>query len=516
MIALLEAHRAGLLRREHWLPNIVAGVIVGVVALPLAMAFAIASGAKPEQGLYTAIVAGLIVSAFGGSRLQIAGPTGAFIVILAGVTAKHGIDGLQIATLMAGVMLLLLGVARLGAVIRFIPDPVVVGFTAGIGVIIWVGQWKDFFGLPPVTGAHFHDKLWHLLQTLPGLDPTTTGLALGSLLLVIFAPRVPGLKRVPGPLVALVVATVLQAVFRFDGVTTIVTGIFQITLGFIGADRLIRYIPKAVMVGFVDALGILIFSSQLRHVFGKSLAVWLVAGLGLALLLVVPRLIKAVPAALLVVPLLAIGANVAGLHLPTVADGGELPTRLPVFHLPTAPFNWHTMAVVVPYAAALAIVGLLESLLTAQMLDEITATPSNKGRECRGQGLANIVTGFFGGMAGCALIGQSLMNVRNGARTRLSTLASGVFLALLVFVFGGLVGQIPMVALAAVMVVVAGVTFDWSSIVPAGLRQALPRDLVVTAVTVALVLATDNLAIGVVGGVMIALAIRPRVSAAVV
>src|SRR5262252_2997006 len=156
MVALLD--------RRHWLPNIVSGVIVGVVALPLAMAFAIASGAKPEQGLYTAIVAGFLVSALGGSRVQIAGPTGAFIVILSGITAKHGIDGLQIATLMAGLILLAMGLARLGSVIRFIPAPVIVGFTAGIGVIIFVGQWRDFFGLPAVAGEHFHEKLWHLLQ----------------------------------------------------------------------------------------------------------------------------------------------------------------------------------------------------------------------------------------------------------------------------------------------------------------------------------------------------------------
>src|SRR5690606_20749639 len=160
MIALVEAHRAGLLRREHWMQNIVAGVIVAVVALPLAMAFAIASGAKPEQGLYTAIIAGLIVSIAGGSRVQIAGPTGAFIVILFAITAEHGIDGLQIATFMAGVILLVLGLARLGGVIKFIPAPVIVGFTAGIGVVIWVTQWKDFFGLPTPAGEHFHEKLW--------------------------------------------------------------------------------------------------------------------------------------------------------------------------------------------------------------------------------------------------------------------------------------------------------------------------------------------------------------------
>src|SRR5688572_18954598 len=189
MIAILEAHRAGLLTRTHWARNIVSGIVVGVVALPLAMAFAIASGAKPEQGLYTAIVAGVLVSLFGGSRLQIAGPTGAFIVILAGITAKYGIDGLQIATLMAGVILFVLGIARLGNIIKFIPDPVVVGFTAGIAVIIFVGQWKDFFGLPPVAGLHFHEKFWHLLEALPNLHVPTTGLALLGFLLVVVSRR---------------------------------------------------------------------------------------------------------------------------------------------------------------------------------------------------------------------------------------------------------------------------------------------------------------------------------------
>ncbi|HUG57592.1 MAG TPA: SulP family inorganic anion transporter, partial [Candidimonas sp.] len=181
MFALLDAYRAGLLGRPHWLSNIVAGLIVGVVALPLAMAFAIASGVKPEQGIYTAIIAGIIVSLFGGSRVQIAGPTGAFIVILAGVVAQYGVDGLQIATLMAGIILLLFGVARLGAVIKFIPAPVIVGFTAGIGVVIWVGQWKDFFGLPAAGGEHFHQKLWQLLQVLPQFDWATTALALIAL-----------------------------------------------------------------------------------------------------------------------------------------------------------------------------------------------------------------------------------------------------------------------------------------------------------------------------------------------
>ena len=221
MIALQEAYRAGLLNRKYWVSNLVSGLIVGVVALPLAMAFAIASGVKPEQGIYTAIIAGLLVSAFGGSRVQIAGPTGAFIVILAAIVAKHGVDGLQIATIMAGCMLLVMGLTKMGAVIKFIPAPVIVGFTAGIGVIIWVGEWKDFFGLPPVLGQHFYQKLWRLIEVLPQFHLATTGLAVLSLLLVLLAPKIPGLKRIPGPLVAMVVATVLQSTFKFGGVVTI-------------------------------------------------------------------------------------------------------------------------------------------------------------------------------------------------------------------------------------------------------------------------------------------------------
>ena len=231
MFAIVDAYRQGLLGRSHWLPNVVSGVTVGVVALPLAMAFAIASGAKPEQGLYTAIVAGLIVSAAGGSRLQIAGPTGAFIVILSGITATHGIEGLQIATLMAGVMVLLLGLARLGSIIKFIPAPVIVGFTAGIGLIIFVGQWKDFFGLPAPSGAHFHEQVPELLMALPGFHPATTALAAASLLVVIYASRVPGLKRIPGPLAALAFATVLQSVYGFEGVATIGTAFGGVPAG---------------------------------------------------------------------------------------------------------------------------------------------------------------------------------------------------------------------------------------------------------------------------------------------
>ena len=221
MIALLEAHRSGLLARPHWMPNIIAGLVVGVVALPLAMAFAIASGARPEQGIVTAIIGGGLISVLGGSRLQIAGPTGAFIAILAGITARYGIAGLQVATLMAGLILLLMGAARMGGVIRFIPAPVIVGFTAGIAVIIFVGQCSDFLGLPRPSGEHFHEKLWHLLQALPGTHTPTLLLGTVGLLLVVFSARVRWLARLPAPLLAMVVVTLLQLELSFPGVATL-------------------------------------------------------------------------------------------------------------------------------------------------------------------------------------------------------------------------------------------------------------------------------------------------------
>ncbi len=220
MIALLQARAAGLWTRAHIRNNVVAGLVVGIVALPLAMAFAIASGARPEQGIYTSIVAGILTSLTGGTRLQISGPTGAFIAVLSIITAQHGIAGLQIATLMAGFILLAFGFARLGGVIKYIPNPVIAGFTAGIAVIIFVGQWKDFLGLHPgPSGLHFHEKLLSLIEALPSISFATTGLALLALTILTVGARF--LKRIPAPLVALVVATVIQSLFHFEGVATI-------------------------------------------------------------------------------------------------------------------------------------------------------------------------------------------------------------------------------------------------------------------------------------------------------
>ena len=249
MIAALESWRAGLFHRRHLLENLGAGLVVGIVALPLAMAFAIASGARPEQGIYTGIVAGLLASLFGSSRVSISGPTGAFIVILAGITAQYGIDGLQIATLMAGLILLAMGLVKLGGIIRFIPTPVVTGFTAGIAVIIFVGQWKDFFGLAPAaSGQHFHEKIAALIEALPGLHLPTTLLALAALAIVVLMPRV--LRRIPSPLVAMLVVTAAQAYWQFDGVATIGSAFGGIPSG-LPAPRL----PEVTFARVLELIG---------------------------------------------------------------------------------------------------------------------------------------------------------------------------------------------------------------------------------------------------------------------
>lgn len=226
MIALIEAYKSGLLKPKHWMPNITAGIIVGIVALPLSMAFAIASGAKPEHGLYTAIIAGLATGIFGGSRVQISGPTGAFIVILSGITNEYGIEGLQIATLLGGFILVLMGLIKFGNILKFIPQSVIVGFTAGIGVLIFIGQWKDFFGLVLDTEykAHFVDKFIDILQGFPSLNINTTLLGCFTLFILLLSEKFikfKFIKKVPGPLIALLAGAFIQAYFNLEGVNTI-------------------------------------------------------------------------------------------------------------------------------------------------------------------------------------------------------------------------------------------------------------------------------------------------------
>jgi sulfate permease, SulP family len=356
MIALLQANAAGLWSRSQIGNNVLAGVVVGIVALPLAMAFAIASGARPEQGLYTAIVAALLTSIFGGTRVQISGPTGAFVAVLAIITAQHGIAGLQIATLMAGVILMVFGFARLGAVIKYIPDPVIAGFTAGIAVIIFVGQWKDFLGLSPApSGLRFHQKLWSLIEAMPTVNLATTGLALLALAILTFGARY--LRRIPAPLIALIVVTAVQAVFQFKGVATI----------------------------------------------GSAF--------------------------------------------------GGIPRTLPAFSIPSLD-PARVLSLVGP-AFTIALLGAIESLLSAVVADGMAGTRHDSNQELIGQGIANIVAPLFGGFAATGAIARTATNIRNGATSPLAGIVHSVFLIVVILLLAPLASAIPLCCLSAVLFVVA-------------------------------------------------------------
>jgi sulfate permease, SulP family len=287
----------------------------------------------------------------------------------------------------------------------------------------------------------------------------------------------------------------------------ILGGLMQIVLGALGVARLMRFVPRSVMVGFVNSLAILIFLAQLPELDHVPWAVYALLIGGLALMALLPKLTTVIPAPLISIAALTILTIGAGIAVPTVGDKGVLPSSLPTPGLPDVPFTFDTLKIIAPYALALALVGLMESLMTAKLVDDLTDTHSNKTRESIGQGIANIVTGFFGGMGGCAMIGQTMINVKNGARTRISTFLAGLFLMILCIVFGPIVSDIPMAALVAVMVLVAFSTFDWHSIAPATLKRMPAGEITVMVVTVAVVVATHNLAIGVVVGSLTAMVI---------
>lgn len=392
MMAMKEAWRAGLFGRENWLRNLTGGVVVGIVAVPLAMAFAIASGAKPEQGLYTAIVAGLVVTLFGGSRVQIAGPTGAFAVLLFGITAKYGFSGLQIATMLAGAMLLLFGLFKLGSVIRFIPESVILGFTAGIAVVIWVGQWEAFFGLPPIDAEKFGEKLLALLRALPSLDPATTAIGVVSILIIVLWPKLPWGFRLPSPLIALVAATILQSILQLDSVATIGTAF------------------------------------------------------------------------------------------------GGIPRGLPSLTMPDVTLD--TVLALVRPAFAIALLGAIESLLSATVADGMTGTRHSSNHELIGQGLANMASGAFGGFAATGAIARTATNVRNGGNSPLAGIFHAIFLALVLLVLAPFGYNVPLSALAAILFVVA---FNMSDIrhVVATTRRGPRSDVAVMLITIGLTIFAD-------------------------
>lgn len=291
----------------------------------------------------------------------------------------------------------------------------------------------------------------------------------------------------------------------------ILAGVFQIVLGALGVAKLMRFIPRSVMVGFVNSLAVLIFMAQIPEMTDVPWPVYpLIIG-GLALMVFFPKITTVVPAPLVSIVILTVITVGAAIAVPTVGDRGALPTSLPVPGLPDVPFTLDTLTTIAPYAFAMALVGLMESLMTAKLVDDITDTHSNKTRESLGQGVANIVTGFFGGMGGCAMIGQTMINVKvSGARTRLSTFLAGAFLMVLCIVFGPVVSDIPMAALVAVMVMVSFATFDWHSIAPRTLRRMPVGEIAVMVITVACVVITHNLAIGVVVGSVTAMVIFAR------
>jgi SulP family sulfate permease len=312
--------------------------------------------------------------------------------------------------------------------------------------------------------------------------------------------------------VALVIAPLVKSHgLDYLVAAVILAGMFQIVLGLSGVAKLMRFIPRPVMVGFVNALAILIFMSQVPELIGVPWLVYPLTALGLLIVFGLPRLTKAVPAPLVAILALTLITVTAAVGVPTVGDKGALPDSLPSLSLPNVPFTPETLQVIFPFALAMAFVGLLESLMTAKLVDDITDTRSPKTREAWGQGVANIVTGFFGGMGGCAMIGQTMINVKaSGARTRISTFLAGVFLLILVVALGDIVSLIPMAALVAVMIFVSVATFDWHSIRPATLKALPKSETTVMAATVAVTVATHNLAIGVGVGVIVATVLFAR------
>lgn len=341
---------------------------------------------------------------------------------------------------------------------------------------------------------------------IAGVDPKIGLYASFSMAVVIaFAGGRPGMiSAATGAMALLMVTLVKEHGLQYLLAATLLCGVFQIIIGYLKLGQLMRFVSRSVVTGFVNALAILIFMAQLPELTNVTWHVYAMtaAGLGIIYLLpLVPRIGKLLPSPLVCIVGLTIVAMVFNIDIRTVGDMGELPDTLPVFLWPDVPLNLETLAIIFPYSLSLAVVGLLESMMTATIVDDLTDTKSDKNRECKGQGVANIATGLLGGMAGCAMIGQSVINVKSGGRGRLSTLVAGVVLLILVVFLGPWVSQIPMAALVAVMIMVSIGTFNWGSI--RDVRTLPVSSSLVTFATVAVVVYTHNLAWGVLVGVLL-------------
>ncbi len=350
-------------------------------------------------------------------------------------------------------------------------------------------------------------------SVIAGVDPKVSLIASVVLCLAMsFLGGRPAMVTAAAGSVALVIGPMVhQHGVQYILPAVVLAGMIQILFGVLGMARLMRFIPTAVMTGFVNALGILIFFAQVPHFWGKSPLIWGLFVLTLLIVLWVPRFIKAIPAPLIAIVLVTVFTVTSGQLLPTVGDEGSMSGGLPGFTQLLVPLNLQTLAIIWPCALSIAFVGLMESLLTARLVDDLTVTPSNKNRESAGLGIANILAGFYGGIAGCAMIGQTIVNVEMGkGRSRVSTVAAGLVLLLLVTGLSEVMAEIPMSVLAGIMVIVAVKTFSWHSIQPATLRKLPITETLVMLMTVAATVSTGNLAIGVVAGV-IAMLILPRI-----
>ena len=342
---------------------------------------------------------------------------------------------------------------------------------------------------------------------IAGVDPKVGLYASFCIAVIItFVGGRPGMiSAATGAMALLMVTLVKEHGLEYLLAATLLTGVLQIVAGFLRLGELMRFVSRSVVTGFVNALAILIFMAQLPELTNVTYHVYVMTAAGLGIIYLFPYLPvigKAIPSPLVCIVTLTIVAIVTGLDIRTVGDMGELPDTLPIFLWPDVPLNFDTLSIVFPYAAGLAIVGLLESMMTATIVDDLTDTSSDRNKECKGQGIANIGAGLFGGMAGCAMIGRSIINVKSGGRGRLSTFVAGTFLLFMVLVLDEWLRQIPMAALVAVMIMVSIGTFSWSSIKDLG-KHPLSSNIVMVS-TVVVVVATHNLAIGVLIGVLLA------------
>ncbi|WP_298040882.1 SulP family inorganic anion transporter [uncultured Microbacterium sp.] len=367
---------------------------------------------------------------------------------------------------------------------RILTREVLAGLVVGLALIPEAIAFSVIAGVDPKVGL-FSSFIMAVSIAFLGGRPAMVTAATGAVALVI-APVAPtyGLDYF--------IATVLLA------------GVFQILLAVLGVAKLMRFIPRSVMTGFVNALAILVFISQVPHMYDVPWLVYPLIVLGILIMVFMPKITKVIPAPLVSVIIVTAVVLAFALKVPTVGDQGELPRSLPELFIPNVPLTWETFTIIAPFALGVALVGLMESLMTAKLVDEITDTHSRKTREAWAQGASNILSGIFGGMGGCAVIGQTMINVKSGARTRISTFCAGIFLFLLVVVFGDFVATIPMAALVAVMIMVSIGAFDWHSIRPATLKRMPKSETFVMVATVIIVVLTENLAIGVVIGVLIA------------